>query len=124
MGTEFFNRNKGSIKKTRDKQKAKIEQELLPSVNESNVINFDVWTGRTYNADQKFEVCVEENRLLALQNRNPVGWVLDGKTQIFQEIVAAGGSVVGEFDRYLRLSGKLCLKVKLPVSRTHARELH
>ena len=122
MGTEFFNRNKGSIKKNREKHKAKVERELVPTVSESIVINFDIWTDRGYNADQKFEVCIEENRLLALQDRTPVGWVLDGETQLFRDILAAGGRAIGEFDRYLKHSSKLCLKVRLPERNADGRE--
>ncbi len=124
MGTEFFNRNKGSIKKSREKHKSKIDQELIPNVAESTVINFDVWVDRGYNANQKFEVCIEKDRLLALQDRTPVGWVLDGKTQLFFDILAAGGRAVGEFDRYLKHSSKLCLKVRLPERVTNGREHH
>lgn len=113
MGAEFFNRNKGSIKKCRERQKKRLENELPPIVKNVSVVAIKVMAACTLRKGQKFELTLENKILRAYHERSLIGFSNELGAKLVDDIKRAGGRAVGTYDRYLRMSNQLNLAVSV-----------
>jgi hypothetical protein len=113
MGNEFFNRNKGAIRKCRDKETEKIAAELIPIVDEFQIISFTPLIQKEFCENQKFEIRLEGNRVILYHERNLVGISENISPTLVDSIQKAGGTTLGAFDRFRPHSRQLDVSVAL-----------
>lgn len=113
MGNEFFNRTKGAIRKCRDKENEKIAIELVPIVEEVQIVSVIPIVDKEFCKDQKFEVRLEENKVSLYHERNLVGTSENISPILAEDIQKSGGLALGKFDRFRPYSKQLDVSVSI-----------
>lgn len=111
MGNEFLNKSKGAIRKCRDKQKEKIATELMPIVDEIQVISVKLLSENTFCEGHKFEVTLEKDMVGVYHERNLVGFSKNISPKLAKDIEQFGGRALGVFDKFRPYSKQLDISV-------------
>jgi hypothetical protein len=112
MGLEFINKVAGSIRKSRDKNKAKLERELTPIPDHVQVLTFEPLKGFQFSNGQSYEVCLNETKIELYYNRKLIGLTEKLAPSILEALKDAGGKTIGFFEKLRRHSNQIDVTVK------------
>lgn len=113
MGADFINNAKGSIRKSREKHKAKLSTELVAQIQEITTILANPTAQFCFAEGQSFELQITDNGLDIFYERQLVAKSEIDSPSVLDEIKRYGGKALGKLKRIRTHSGRIDISVLL-----------
>jgi hypothetical protein len=113
MGIDFIRKTKGSIRKCRDKHKAKLSTQLVANVKDVITILVKPKNGFCFSDGQLYELHLAEGCLGVYFKRQLIGISETDDSLLIQTIEEYGGKALGKFHAIRQHSGRIDVSVHL-----------
>ena len=111
MGNEFLFKKIGSLRKSRERQKEKVQNELPECFQRNSIVSAKLLCDANIAVGEQVEICVEDDAVTVFKERNKIAFIPAMSSALKDRIRNAGGRILGRLDRKLSMSNQLDIAV-------------